>query len=274
MIRTVTYLLSLALLCVGSFSSCDKYLGDDWAIHDRSDEKAEADMLRDLSVLLYAAAQPGIVWHDCRLTASLPRNPVYATYWLGFVNDNMLRPTPLVSVRGDSTQDLANAIDGHFSVHTSNRAVSGNTACDKIEQLPSAPQRTQTAILISTYGGNDLLSGLTPAEAAHNVIDLFDQTRATWPDAKIVGLGTHPVRIASLAASGQICGAGGVNTLVRAHLATMTNVCDVDPYPLYGKTCGQMADESQLLPNDLIHPNEALTGAGKQAIKAQCGVEL
>lgn len=254
--------MCLALACIPAWSCADMF--SQLSLPDS--ETGRSDSL-PLSLLLYGYSMIGLIDHPCRSRLTEPPNPEYALYWFGFQVENLSRPTARLLLRGDSTLALSGRVAGWTDGH--NRAVPGNTACDTLQQLPATPAGAPDAVLISTYGGNDLLHGYPPATAIRNTTDLIEQTRGAWPAARIVGVGIHPTRVLSLADD-----ACDVNVAVEARLSALTNTCSVDPYPLFQKQCGELSDPDQLLPGDLIHYNARMGEKIKSAIRDQCGVRL
>lgn len=216
---------------------------------------------------LYGYSFVGLIDHPCRARLTEPPNPAFAFNWGPFILDNLSRPAPRVILRGDSTLAYSGLTVGWTDGH--NRAVAGNTACDMIQQLPAAPGGTPEAVLLASYGGNDLLHGYSEDIAVLNMIDLIDQTRAHWPGARIVGIGIHPTRALSLGSSP--C---EVNARVRKHLLSLADTCDVDPYPVFNKTCGELADVDQMLPGDVIHYNPRMGALLKKELFDRCGLRL
>lgn len=215
----------------------------------------------------FSLTQLGQEPHPCRGRIGEVGNPLFAFYTIQFQLENLMWPEVRLILRGDSSLDLAGDIPEWTTGH--NRAVFANTACDSIQQIGAAPLGNPEAVVISTYGGNEMLHGHGDDVVFTNVQDLVNQTRERWPSARIAGVGIHPMRAASTA--DRPC---EINRRVREWLATLPNTCDVDPYPIFGVACGGLAAEGQMLPNDPLHYSWEMAGKIKDALRAQCGVQL
>jgi len=223
-------------------------------------------------MLLVAAliTQPVFSAANC-VSYMQPLNPLYALpdYWVRFKSDAKQYET---LIRGNSTMDISCRYTGFLSATTQCLAIGGNTLCDMTVQRPAINTVNPSAVIISSGGGNDAIrlvgeDNITQAQIEASGKELVDQTRAEFPNAKIVWLTIHPTLNASLNAA-----TTGINSAMSAYVNGLSNTCVVNTHALFGKAAGEMADVSQML--DEIHYNETMSFIIKDAVLAQCGVSI
>jgi len=238
--------------------------------HDSREDKREKQ-LQSLLVWVWAINQPQFTISPC-IEYMKPLNIAYgqSEYWPRFHNDNKQYNT---IIRGNSTMDISCRYDNFLSDTTQCVAVGGNTLCDMETQRPAINTTNPYAIVISSGGGNDIIQmvtnerDITEAQIVNNGKYLIDQTRSEFPGAKIVFIPVHPTLESALNAV-----TPAINSNLEVYVNSLSNTCVVDIMGIFGKTAGDMADESQML--DSIHYNITMAFSVKSAIGNDCGVNL
>jgi len=234
---------------------------------DDSDKKRRERML----LAAWLITQPVYTPANC-ITYMQPLNPFYGLpdYYLRWKSD----PTQYdVIIRGNSTMDISCRYDGFLSATTQCVAIGGNTLCDMTTQRASINTIDPSAVIISSGGGNDVIRlvsgeyGITETNVYDNGVELVNQTRAEFQNAKIVWLTIHPTKNAALNAA-----TTSINANLSAYVNSLSNTCVVDMYALFGKSPGEAADNSQML--DDIHYTQAMSFIVKDAVYNQCGVSI
>ena len=223
-----------------------------------------------ISLILYASAtkENGAIIErsECRAYSG-SANPLYPTsaYFTKFFTD---QTDYEVVIRGDSTMDISSQYDWFLSPASQSVAVSGNTLCDMIEQVPAIKTVNPSAVIISTAGGNDLMHGIDLDLVIQSGKLLIDQTRSKFPFSKIVMVGIHPTFVTFGNENKAY-----TNSAIRDYLLnTYPDTCWIDPLPIFGKAEGEPPDASQML--DSIHYNETISGLVKDSILSLCGVQI
>ena len=144
---------------------------------------------RDLTLLALFASRNVPTIQNCRAYSG-NGNSLYPNY-LVTQQDNKTYTTVIL---GDSTMDLSGQVQGFLSTGTQNRAVSGNTLCDMLEQsydIRYKPDR----IVVASLGGNDLLRHVSNANIIQTGKDLVSRLRQVYPSALIYGVGVHQTKV-------------------------------------------------------------------------------
>ena len=231
----------------------------------KRDRKAER---KALAAFLLAGGARTIAPHPCMEHSGI--NPLYLlpTYHTAF---RKLAGGHRNLIVGDSTAAVSALVPGFQSSWTRSVGVPGNRLCHMLITLAhSAPEGEPEAVVVMTLGGNDLLAGLPIKTIAEDARALREALRRQYPNARLVAVGVHPVRL------------GGERNLsiVKSNQSTRAvwledgSSCFVDPKDLFGRDATGQPDASLFLPNDAIHYGGAIALALRELISEQCAVQL
>ena len=143
---------------------------------------------RDLAIIAIATNRV-IPIQTCRAYSG-NGNSLYPNYLVNF-QDGKSYTTMIL---GDSTMDLSGQVQGFLSTGTQNRAVSGNTLCDMLEQSYDVSYKPDR-IVVASLGGNDLLRRVSNANIIQTGKDLVTRLRQVYPSALVYGIGVHQTKV-------------------------------------------------------------------------------
>ena len=209
-----------------------------------------------------AAAVPVAYRFSNCMLYSQPLNWLYLTgpYYYKFHADQKQYRYVVI---GDSSIDYASRYDGFLGADTQSVAVQGNKVCDMLTQLPAINTVAPEAIIISTTGGNDLITGQF-LEIDKTFMELFQELKKRFPSSKIIAIAIPPINDENLNAQHDY--------INRKALLTLQNVfpagrfCWIDPESVSGNP------PSTLLFFDKIHYSPAGASLIKEMVYKECGI--
>lgn len=164
-------------------------------------------------------------------------------------------------ILGDSTMDIAKRYSEFYSVNTGFFAVSGNTLCDMLEQIPSIFTPKPEYVLISTGGGNDAIRKIPEKLIIETGKQLILKLRNKYPKAKILLIGIHPTKLTYV---------NMVRNTINEALAAEVD-CYINPDEYF-----EVSGSGEPAPNELIdsiHYTREKTMELKSGIQ-KCGAKL
>lgn len=199
-----------------------------------------------------------------------PLNPLYLTssYYFNFKADQKQYQNIII---GDSTMDISIRYSGFIDPNITQAVpISGNKLCDMITQLPAINTTNPTNIIVSTTGGNDVLEGIQNGSVVYTGELLIKRLKEKYPNSKLIMVAIHPTQSTYANAN-----KGYVNSNINAKLNSYYPVnkrCFVDPLVLFGVAEGAASNTSDMITNDGIHYNQAMSFQIKNKIQTDCGV--
>ena len=168
-------------------------------------------------------------------------------------------------ILGDSTMDIAcNTFTGYASSGTGCFPVSGNKIPDFETQLCVLSTVAPSVIIISTMGGNDLLSQVDDDEVIRRGKSFANALEKKYPNATKVWVKVHATRVDYANAH-----RGKTNTAISNYVQTLGWKV-TDPDSCVGVDSDGRALQSYLL--DAIHPNQSTALCIKNKIQSEYGI--
>ena len=169
-------------------------------------------------------------------------------------------------ILGDSTMDIAcNSFSGYASSETGCFPVSGNKIPDFESQLCVLSTVAPSLIIVSTMGGNDILSQVDDEEIIRRGKSFVSTLNRKFPNATKVWVKVHPTRV-DYANSHR----GKTNSAI-SDFSISQGWKVTDPDSCFQTESDGKAVQSYLL--DAIHPNASTSFCIKNKIKSEHGVE-
>jgi len=237
-------------------------------------------MKKVILVLIFSLLLLGCSNEDKKKEQKKKQQALVVGYFLGcqFTSDNPLFVDPYygryvsnqtqynILVLGDSTMDIAcNTFANYVSGGTGCFPVSGNKIPDFETQLCVLSTVAPSFIIISTMGGNDLLSQVPDDEIIRRGKSFVDALDKKYPNAKKIWVKVHPTRV-DYANQHR----GKTNTDI-SNYATLKGWKIIDPDSCFQVDSDGRALQSYLL--DAIHPNSQSAFCIKNKIKLEQGVD-
>lgn len=189
-------------------------------------------------------------------------NPLFPDVYYDHYSSNRNQYKTLIL--GDSTMDIAcNSFVG-YSGEAGCFPVSGNKIPDFQSQLCVLSTINPSYVVVSTMGGNDLLSQTPNDEIIRRGFGFVDALNAKYPNATKVFIQVHPTRV-DYANENR----GKTNSAISSY-AISKSWKVVDPDSCFVVDGQGRALQSYLL--DAIHPNQSSSNCIKSKVISECGV--
>lgn len=237
-------------------------------------KKFLAELLEIELIQLLQANPNANPYQDSACTSySQPLNALYLQpqYYPTFHADQ----TQYTNILGiDSTMAISSTYTGFYNASiTQNWAISGQTLCDALIELPSINTINPQVFIVSTNAGNDLLRTnpiITISQIQETQILFVQAIHKKFPNTKLVVTGIHPTRVAYANANRAQVNLNMQNALAAEYPSSY--YCFYDPEPLFGVGPGQQANTGDMLPSDVVHYNQAMSFQIKNALQTNCGI--
>lgn len=188
-------------------------------------------------------------------------NPLFTIYYNDIFSSYPISCETVII--GDSTMDLSRQTTFYDSVKTYNYSVSGNTACDYLQQMEYVKCQNPKNILIATADGNGVLRGVSSSASISTIEKVINRSRVKWNPEKIIVIGIHPVLVTS---------ANTNKNSVNNGVSQIPNICYINPLPIWGATETDNPRVDWMI--DSIHYQSNVYDLYKTQILNQCGVGL
>lgn len=222
----------------------------------KEEKKHHERLLNDLMIVkLYQRIKP----MSCRESYGQPNTLInFSEYYTKFINTN----TYTNLVLGDSTMDISTRYEGFLSSHSYSLAISGNTACDVLEQLAIVNVKTEN-VMYSTNDGNGGLRNIDVNTIRKTNNDVINAIKVKFNPKVIVVILLHPTMLSNFA-SKRI-------EINNNFVIDNPDVCSILPDTLFTLVNG-LATEKDML--DSIHYNRDISFGIKQLVKDKCNIDL
>lgn len=189
-------------------------------------------------------------------------NPLWNTYYTNtFINYSTSCENIII---GDSTMDLSRKTTFYDSNKTHNYSVSGNTACDYLQNVEYIKCDNPKNILIATSDGNGVLRDIPSQVSINTIKKLVTKVKTKWTSVqKVIVIGIHPIQVNS---------ANKNKNSVNLGVSQIEGICYINPLPIWGVGENDLPRDDWML--DSIHYKEPVYSLYKTQILNQCGVGL
>ncbi len=195
---------------------------------------------------------------NCQLSYQLNSSYVPGGFAERFLSDFKQYENSLL---GDSTATIYSTFEGFLdTTNTQNNAVPGDMLCDYRSRFKKSIRIAPKHIVISTVGGNDLLSKRTNSTIIETFDDLHKSLRSWFPNTKLSYVEVHKTFVEYANLNRKI-----ISSAMRTR---SQDACWVDPDVCFSNPLS----ESEML--DAIHPNKTPAVCIKELLRIQCGVLL
>ena len=187
-------------------------------------------------------------------------NPLLSSYQTNeFINYSSTCDTVII---GDSTMDLSRQTSFYDKLKTSNYAISGNTACDYINQMEYLKCNPKN-VIIASADGNGILRGVSTQTSIDTINQVVNRAKEKWNPNIIVVIGVHPILLVS---------ANKSKNEVNKGVSQIKGICYINPLPIFGVGENDPPDTSYMI--DQIHYKEPIYSKYKIQIENQCGLKF